>query len=367
MTQFSKSVFSPLLIVAALAGFSLSACGKSGEGSGDAQDDRPVLVTNPRLATQSQAREFVATIRPRVESDLGFRVTGKVVKRFVQAGQKVKAGEPLASLDENDFRLQKEQAEAEHAAAKMVVAQALGDEKRALALRKNGWTTDATLDRIRAAAQEARGRLQRAERALELAGNSLNYATLRADGDGVVTQALIEPGQVVAAGQTAIRLAHSGELEAAVALPEDFAPLADKGAATLTLWSNKAKSYRAKLRELSPSADAASRTFAARYAILNPDSAVALGMSATLSIAANGAEQMMSVPLSALYNQGQGPAVWKVDVDGRLQLAPVKLVRFDSDAALVSGGVAPGDQIVVLGVHKLEAGRKVRVMTRETL
>ncbi|WP_457798560.1 efflux RND transporter periplasmic adaptor subunit [Methylocystis sp. S23] len=357
--------FNSLLVICILAAaLPLGGCGKKQQDqTGDATLDRPVLVSQPRLAAQSQPREFAATIRPRVESDIGFRVAGKVVKRFVQTGQKVKAGDPLAALDENDLKLQKEQAEAELSAAKMAMAQTQGDEKRALALRKNGWTTDATLDRIKAAAQEARGRQQRAERALEMARNSLDYATLRADGDGVVTQTLVEPGQVVAAGQTAIRLAHSGELEAAVALPEDFTPLADKGAATLTLWSNKAKTYQARLRELSPSADPATRTFAARYSILDPDSAIALGMSATLSIAGPGAQPVMSVPLSALFNQGSGPAVWKVDADGRLQLAPVKLVRYDSDAALVSG-LSTADQIVVLGVHKLEAGRKVRVMKK---
>ncbi|QGM97975.1 efflux RND transporter periplasmic adaptor subunit [Methylocystis parvus] len=358
--------FSPVRAAcAAILAASLASCGKKQQDqTGDATLDRPVLVSQARLAAQSQPRDFVATIRPRVESDLGFRVAGKVVKRFVQTGQKVKAGDPLAALDENDLKLQKEQSEAELSAARMALAQTQGDEKRALALRKNGWTTDAALDRIKAAAQEARGRQQRAERALELARNSLDYATLRADGDGVVTQTLVEPGQVVAAGQTAIRLAHSGELEAAVALPEDYASLADKGDATLKLWSNKDKVYRAKLRELSPSADSATRTFAARYSILDPDPAVALGMSATLSIAAPDAQQVMSVPLSALYNQGSGPAVWKVDADGRLQLTPVKLLRYDSDAALVSGGLSAGDRIVVLGVHKLEAGRKVRVMTR---
>jgi RND family efflux transporter MFP subunit len=355
-----------IISLAIFAAVGLSGCEKRPEQTGDATYERPVLVAQPRPASQSQARDFVATIRPRIESDLGFRVAGKVVKRFVQAGQKVKAGDSLAALDENDLKLQVEQAEAEFSAAKMVLAQAAGDEKRALALRKNGWTTEAALERIRAAAQEARGRQQRAERALEMARNSREYATLRADGDGVVTQTLIEPGQVVAAGQTAVRLAHSGELEAAVSLPEDFASLADKGAATLILWSNKSKTYRAKLRELSPAADAATRTFSARYSILDPDAAIQIGMSATLTIASAGSEPVMSVPLSALYNQGGGPGVWKVEADGRLRLAPVKLVRYDSDAALVSG-LSEADQIVVLGVHKLEAGRKVRVMTRESL
>lgn len=362
--SFSRFLTAAACVCASLL---LVGCNKPAAQSSEAPMDRPVLVAPARYASRSLAREFVATIQPRVESDQGFRVAGKVVKRLVQVGQRVKAGEPLAVLDEKDLRLQKEQAEAEFSAAKMGLTQAEGDEKRALALRKNGWTAQAAVDRVRAAAEEARGRFQRAQRAVELARNSLDYATLRADGDGVVTQALIEPGQVVASGQTAIRVARSGELEAAVALPEDFSAAADKGAATLTLWSNKARTYRARLRELSPSADAATRTFAARYSILDSDSAVVLGMSATLTIATPGAVPMLSVPLSALFNQGDGPALWRVDADSRLQLAPVKLVRYEADSALVTGGVAEGDSIVILGVHKLESGRKVRVISQKSL
>jgi RND family efflux transporter MFP subunit len=351
-----------LIGFAFLASLSVSGCGKS-KNDADTEADRPVLVEPAHLAAQGQLRDFVATVRPRVESDLGFRVTGKVVKRYVQAGQRVKLGDALALLDEKDLRLQKEQAEAEHAAAKMALAQAAGDEQRTLTLHKDGWTAQAAVDRVRAAAQEARGRLQRAERALDLSGNSLDYATLRADHDGVVTATLVEPGQVVGAGQTAIRVAHMDELEAAVSLPEDFSQQADKGVATLTLWSNKTKHYKAKLRELSPTADTQTRTFAARYSILDPDSAIALGMSATLEIAMPGAQQIARVPLSALFNQGGGPALWKVDADNRVQLLPVKVVRYEADSVLVTG-VAEGDQIVLLGVHKLEAGRKVRLIGR---
>ncbi|MFM8858652.1 MAG: efflux RND transporter periplasmic adaptor subunit [Methylocystis sp.] len=351
-----------LLGLAILSSGALLGCGKS-KNDADTEADRPVLAEPAHLTAQGQLRDFVATVRPRVESDLGFRVLGKVVKRYVQVGQRVKLGDPLALLDEKDLRLQKEQAEAEHAAAKMALAQAAGDEQRTLTLHKDGWTAQAAVDRVRAAAQEARGRLQRAERALELSGNSLDYATLRADHDGVVTATLVEPGQVVAAGQTAIRVAHTDELEAAVSLPEDFSQQAAQGIATLTLWSNKSKHYPAKLRELSPTADAQTRTFAARYSILDPDSAIALGMSATLEIALPGAQQIARVPLSALFNQGGGPALWKVDADNRVQLLPVKVVRYETDSAYVTG-VKEGDQIVLLGVHKLEAGRKVRLIGR---
>ncbi len=360
---------SRILTLAAVLAVPLSACEKkeSQAQQGDGRAERPVLVAPARYAAQSQAREFAATIRPRVESDQGFRVAGKVVKRFVEMGQKVKAGDPLAALDEEDLRLQKEQAEAEFAAAKMAQTQALADEKRAAELRNKGWIAQAALDRARAGGEEARGRYRRAERAVELARNALAYATLRAGADGVVTQTLVEPGQVVSAGQPAVRIAHAGEFEAAVSLPEAFAAAAGSGEATLTLWSKPGVRYRAKLRELSPAADPVTRTFAARFSILNPDAAISLGMSATLIIASPDAQPVVSVPLSALYNQGDGPALWKVDGDGKLQLVPVTLVRYEADAALVSGGVKEGDNIVVLGVHKLDPNLKVRMISRQSL
>lgn len=357
-----------LVVTGFTAALVLSGCDRGPAKSEEsAVSGRPVLVAPVKYAAQSLSRDFVAAIRPRVESDQGFRVAGKVVKRFVQMGARVKAGDPLALLDEKDLRLQKEQAEADFAAARMALTQAEGDEKRAMTLRKSGWVAQAAVDRARAGAEEARGRFRRAERGVDLSRNALDYATLRADGDGVVTQTLIEPGQVVAAGQTAVRVARSGELEAAVALPEDFAGFADKGVATLSLWSSKAKTYRAKLRELSPSADPVTRTFAARYSILDPDPAISLGMSATLTVAAPDAQLVAVVPLSALYNHGEGSALWKVDADGKLQLVPVKLLRYEANTALVTGGVAEGDKIVVLGVHKLDAGQKVRVISQESL
>jgi RND family efflux transporter MFP subunit len=324
-------------------------------------------VAPVRYAPQSQTREFVATIRPRIETDHGFRVAGKVVRRLVENGQRVKAGDVLALLDEKDLKLQKEQADAEFAAARMAREQATADEKRATQLRQNGWTAQAALDRVRAAAEEARGRFQRAERAVDLAKNSLDYATLRADADGVVTHTLIEPGQVVAAGQTAARVARSAELEAAVALPEAFAAAAGAGEAKLILWSKPGKSYRAKLRELSPSADPMTRTFPARFSIPDADAAVSLGMSATLTIASREAARIASVPLSALYNQGEGPSLWKVNGEGWLTLTPVTVVRYETNSALVTGGVQEGDSIVILGVHKLDASQKVRVVTQDSV
>jgi len=157
---------------------------------------RPVLVTNAHYESQVSERNFVGTVRPRIESDLGFRVAGKVAKRLVEVGTLVEAGQPLALLDEADLALQAEQAAAELSAANGVMSQATAAEARAKELRQKGWSTDAQLDQAKAAADEARARLNRAERSVELTKNSLSYARLVADAPGVVTATLIEPGQL---------------------------------------------------------------------------------------------------------------------------------------------------------------------------
>ena len=146
---------------------------------------------------------------PRIESDLGFRVAGKVSKRLVEVGARVDIGQPLATLDEIDLRLQAEQAEAEYRAATGVLAQAAAAEARATELKQRGWSTQAQLDQAKATADEARARFSRAERSVDLTKNSLSYATLVSDAPGVVTATMIEPGQVVTAGQTAIRVART--------------------------------------------------------------------------------------------------------------------------------------------------------------
>ncbi len=359
------SIIVTLRVLLAPAALMLYACDGGSKGNEDHASGRPVLVAAVRFAPQSQSREFVASIRPRVESDLGFRITGKVVKRFVEVGQRVKAGAILATLDDTDLKLQKEQSDAEYAASNVALMQTSADETRATKLKQQGWTAQAALDRVRAAAQEARGRNQRAARAVELAKNSLDYAVLRADADGIVTQTSVEPGQVIAVGAPAIRIARAGEMEAMVALPETYVGAAGAGEARLVLWSNPGKSYRAKLRELSPSADPATRNFAARFSILDADSALSLGMSATLQIASQDATPVISVPLSALYNQGQGPSLWKVDDQGKLNLTPVNVLRYEANTAVVSGPLKEGENIVVLGAQKLEAGAKVRVVAQQ--
>jgi RND family efflux transporter MFP subunit len=349
-------------VVAGLLALPLGACEPG--NSQDAREvklvDRPVLVAPVHYQDQVEARTFAATIRPRVESDLGFRVGGKVAQRLVQNGDRVQKGQPLLTLDTNDLELQVQQADAEVRAAKINVLQAEGDERRAIELQAKGWTAAAAVEKARAAAEEARGRQTRAQRSLDLARNSLGYATLAADADGVITATLAEPGQVVAAGQAVARLAHLGEMEALVALPETFVERAREAAGSLTLWSLPGRSYEAKLRELASAADAATRTYAARYAIPNADDAVRLGMSATLSLRETAGARAARLPLTALFNHGEGPTVWVVDGDGRLTARSVTVARYEGSSVLIAGGPAEGEKVVTLGVEKLDPGLVVR-------
>lgn len=348
-----------LILVAGAAAATFAYSGAQTNAPRRADPGRRVLVVAVHFAPQQSSRSFVATIRPRVEADQGFRVSGKVAARLVDVGRAVTAGEALARLDATDLRLLQEQAAAEFVASRAALEQAEAEEKRGAQLREKGWTAQATYDRQRAAAGEARGRNRRSQRALELATNALDYSTLRADSSGVITAALIEPGQVIVAGQPAIRLARGSETEAAVALPESFLPRAREGAASLALWSDPGHAYTAVLRELSPAADPATRTFAARFSLPGSDSRVALGMSAMLTISAPAAAVAARLPASALFNQGNGPALWSVGKDGSIALKPVVVARYEGSDVLVTSGVIEDERVVTLGVQKLNAGEKV--------
>src|SRR5436190_2896539 len=227
--------YSKLLTGILIAAVAVALAGCNEIAAQKAEPGRPVLVATVHYEPESPARSFVGTIRPRIETDMGFRVPGKIAKRLVEVGQTVEIGQPLALLDEVDLKLQAEQAQAEFSAATGVQAQASASEQRTKDLRAKGWTTDAQLDQARAAADEARARLNRAERSVELTKNSLSYATLVADARGVVTATLIDPGQVVAAGQTAIRVARFAEKEAVVAIPETLVGRAKDGVASVSL------------------------------------------------------------------------------------------------------------------------------------
>jgi RND family efflux transporter MFP subunit len=349
------------LVFAGLIGLTvLGGCRDATVARGPAE--RPVQVQRVTFTDADVSREFVGVVRARYETDLGFRVAGKIVARLVNVGDSVTTGQVVARLDSQDLELQVRSAEAELAAATSNLAQASAEAERYGTLKARGYAAAADFDRKQAAKDEAEGRLERARHALDLARNQLTYADLRCDADGVITATLAEAGQVVPIGQGVVRLARRGEKEAVIALPETWLDEARHAGATVQLWSDPGRHFAARLRELSPQADAATRTYAARFTIEQADDTVGLGMTATVTLTPASTARVARLPLAAVVNRGGGPFVYALEASGALVQRPVTVLAFTEDAALVTAGVNEGEQIVTLGVHKLQAGLKVRAV-----
>jgi RND family efflux transporter MFP subunit len=325
--------------------------------------ERPVQVQRVAFANEDGKRDFVGVVRARYETDLGFRVPGKIIARLVNIGDRVKADDVIARLDPQDLKLQVESAGAEFAAATSNLTQASAEFERSSTLKARGYASNADFDRKQAVKDEAEGRLERARRSLNLARNQFDYAELKAGADGVITAISGDPGQVVALGQPVARLARQGEKEAIVALPETWLADARKANATVRLWSDRDRVLTAKLRELSPQADTATRTYAARFTIVDADDSVALGMTATVTLARTADAAVARLPLSAVLNRGTGPSVFVVDDTHTLALRPITVASFNEQSALVTSGVRDGDSVVTLGVQQLEPGLKVRTLS----
>ncbi|MCA0425378.1 MAG: efflux RND transporter periplasmic adaptor subunit [Proteobacteria bacterium] len=348
-------------VAALMLPLTLAGCGDDTAKATKPVEPRTVLTQTVHYQPMVAERTFVATVRPRIESDLGFRVGGKVAERLVQSGERVKTGQVLARLDTTDLALQREQASAELTAARASLDQAESENKRIQQLQDRGWSTISAAERQRALMEEARGRLNRAERAVSLAANSLDYAALKADGEGIITATLVEPGQVIAAGAPAVRLARIDTREAVAAIPEALVDRVRSSAATVSLWSEPGRTFKAKLRELSPSADAATRTYQARFTILDAPDTLEFGLTATVTLTDAAHATAARLPLSALFNQGKGPSLFVVDPsNGTLTLKPVEVAGYESRDVLIRSGVTEGEQVVVLGVQKIDVTQKVR-------
>jgi RND family efflux transporter MFP subunit len=352
----------PLAPLSALAAaVLLSACNATHEAQKEEAPARPVLTAEAHYALRERAEILAGVVKARIETDLAFRVGGKIAVRLVDAGAQVQAGQPLARLDETDFRLELEQAEAEHQSARAALAQAEAEEKRITALSKQGWAANADFDKTRLAAEQARAAVTRAESTVALARNAIDYATLRADADGVISAVEAEPGQVVAAGAPVVKLARAAELEAAVSVPETLIERAKTAPARVAFWALPGVSAEARLRELAAASDPATRTYPARFTVIDAPKNVRLGMSLTVLLRSDAAP-VARLPIAAVFDRGQGPSVWVVGPSGTLLATPVTLAGGDAESAFLSAGVADGARVVALGVHKLAEGDKVRVV-----
>jgi membrane fusion protein, multidrug efflux system len=341
----------------------LVALGGCKEERGLAETPTPVRVQRIAAETAAEARTYTGVVHTRYETDLGFRVAGKIVERLVNNGDRVTKDQVLARLDPTDYRLSLESSEAELAASKSSLAQAAADEQRSEKLLADRWVSPAAYEQKKAAADEARGRVERAERALEFARNQVGYAELRANEDGIITALPVEVGQVVAVGQLVVRLAQLTEREAVVAIPESRLDDARTSKATVELWADGSRHYQAALREFSPEADPVTRTYQARFTIENADEAVALGMTATVRLVRKEGRGVVRLPLGAIYSDGNSASVWVIMPDNKhLRRTPVDVIEFHQNDVLIASSLAVDERVVALGAQLLDGKKLVRVV-----
>jgi RND family efflux transporter MFP subunit len=344
------TLIAPLLAASAAL---LSACEHQAP---DPRAQPPVVAVTTVGGADDGDQRFTGVVRARVESDLGFRVAGKIAARLVDAGQAVRRGQPLMRLDPNDLSLSAQAQVAAVVAARARSVQADADLKRLEGLIAQGAVSAETYDQAKAGADSARAQLAAAEAQARAADNARSYSVLTADADGVVQETLAEPGQVVAAGQTVARLAHAGPREAAANLPETLRP-ALGSAASASLYGGPGAAFPARLRQLSQSADPATRTYEARYVLAGAGASAPLGATVTLTLPGHGGGA--EVPLGAIYDPGPGPGVWLVTPQGRVSFRAVRLLALAGETARVEG-LDPGARIVGLGADRLREGEAVR-------
>jgi RND family efflux transporter MFP subunit len=311
-------------------------------------------------AGEASNREYTGIVGARVQSDLGFRVDGMVVARLVDTGQVVRRGQPLMRLDATDYGLATQAASAAVEVARARATQTGADSRRYEALVTAGAVSASAYDQANAAALSAQAELAAAEARARVSRNNAGYTVLVADADGTVVETLAEPGQVVGAGQTVVRLARSGPREAIVALPETVRPRPDARARARTY---SGLSGPARLRQLSDAADPVTRTFEARFVLSGEAETAPLGSTVTVILQAAADGAAITVPLGAIHDRGRGPGVWIVVGQDEPTVAwrPVTLASVGEESATLSSGLRGGERIVALGAHLLSEDQPVRI------
>ena len=365
MLRHRFTTFAASTVICALP-LALAACGEKAHS--DPRTEAPLVRAAIVQAAAPASRSFTGTVAARVQSDLGFRVPGKVLERLVDAGQTVKRGQILMRIDPVDLKLAAHAQQEAVAAARARAQQTAEDEARYRDLRGTGAISASAYDQVKAAADAAKAQLSAAEAQADVARNASRYTELVADGDGVVMETLAEPGQVINAGQAVVRLAHAGRREALIQLPETLRP-AIGSVAQATLFGKEGVVVPAKLRQLSNSADRLTRTFEARYVLDGELSNAPLGTTVVIQIpdGHSSGQDGLQVPIGALFDAGKGPGVWVIHGEpAKVSWRPVAVQRLDDAGAYVAGQIKPGERIVALGAHLLREGEQVRVAGQAT-
>ena len=332
---------------------------------------RPVrtLVVDPRPIDDD--RRAVGEVRPRYESDLGFRVSGKVVSRAVDVGAAVKAGDILASIDDQDYRNKLISAEADVVAAEAALVESKGAEGRLRRLLDSGVTTRANYDVALKNLRSAEAKVDSAKASLNLARDQVAYSRLSADFDGIVTAVGAEAGQVINVGQMIVRLARPDDKDAVFSIAEQaFSSRRgddERPEIVAVLLSNPNVSAEGVVREISPVADPATRTFQVKVTLRHPPEQMRFGGSIVGRVKAS-TVPVVVLPGSALFDKAGRPAVWVVDpASNSLLLKTVTVARYETDRVVVSEGLARGDVVVTAGVNRLRENQKVKVAQESAL
>lgn len=352
----------PLMALTAMA--MLAACSKQVEKAEPIRPVRAIQVVPDRIDVIA---EFPGEVRPRIESRLGFRVGGKIVARKVDVGSLVKRGQVLMQLDPQDLQLAQAQSNAGLKAAESNHELARAELARYRELREKNFVSQAVLDGKETAYQAARATFEQAAAAYRNQANQTGYTSLVADVDGVVTAIEAEAGQVVAAGTPVVRLAQLSEKEIVIAIPEDKVDSLRRVAdVKIRLWAMPNASFAGKIREISPVADAATRTYTARVAMPNPPADIKLGMTAYVTFAVQAPAPQIKLPMTALFQDKNNSAVWVID-KGAVRLAPVQVAGPVGNEILIASGISPGQTVVTAGVNLLQPGQKVSILGADSV
>lgn len=350
------------LLVTLTAVAALAACSKTEPAPDPVRAVRTVTVSQQ---TAGGVYEYAGEVKPRTESRLSFRVGGKMLKRLVDLGDSVKAGQLLAQLDAQDLRLGQEAARAAVAAAQATYDQNAADFKRYKELGEKGFIGPAELDRREMALKTARAQLDQTKAQSSVQGNQAGYASLVADAAGVITGVDLEPGMVASAGTPVLRLAHDGPRDVVFSVPEDKVAVVKAlatvpGRFTVRLWGATQAPLPATIREISAAADPVTRTFLIK-ADIGTAASTSLGQTASVSMELPQMAGVTRLPLSALREEQGRSAVWLVDRGSMtVKSQDVKLAGADGNEAVITSGLAPGQIVVTAGVHVLSPGQKVK-------
>lgn len=351
--------------LAALAAICLSAWGMVKTHFADTTiKPAPTTVVRTQViqpSTAGQEYSYAGEVRGRYESQLAFQVTGKIIKRNVELGSVVNAGDVLMQIDAKDIQQTVTSSSAQVSSAQSQLKLAESNLSRYRQLLASGAVSRAQYDQYVNAYDAAAAAAQQAAAQYVQAANQLDYTLLTADQAGVVSAITAEAGQVVSAGQTVVTVVRDGEREIEINVPENrLEELKATGQLRVTFWALPTVTLEGKVREIAPMADPTTRTFKVRVSLLNPPSSVKLGMTATVFLAGGASHSVFNIPLAALYQTGDTPAVWVVN-DGILTLRPIQTGSFGNGTIQVLAGLQPGDRIVSAGVHKLKEGQRVKV------